>query len=97
MKTKEIVKIWLREKGYDGLVFPEMECGCTLEDFVPCCGMGEDCEAAFNRPDLCPESYKLETGFTAVSCWMVTKETHEKHPIKSDDVTRFEVNDEEDG
>ena len=34
----EIVKEWLKEKGFGGLVLPG-ECGCSGEDLAPC---GED-------------------------------------------------------
>lgn len=32
----DIVKLWLKENDYDGLAYPEMECCCFLDDFMPC-------------------------------------------------------------
>ena len=56
----EIIKQWLREHGYDGLFCPseweEDNCGCGLDDFMPCgliggCGMTEQCRAAYRHSD----------------------------------------------
>ena len=45
--VREIVKAWLEEHGYDGLYNPYGECGCALDDFMPCNSEGvEQCEAA---------------------------------------------------
>lgn len=33
---KEIVRQWLEANGYDGLCESEVECGCPLDDFMPC-------------------------------------------------------------
>lgn len=32
----EILKQWLSEHGWDGLASPDLECGCGLDDFMPC-------------------------------------------------------------
>ena len=51
METKTIIKIYLEEKGYDGLCHRETECGCGLDDFAPCGdGPYPDCETANARP-----------------------------------------------
>lgn len=36
MDAREILIQWLRERGYDGLANPDMECGCGLDDLMPC-------------------------------------------------------------
>lgn len=49
MNAIEIVKKYLKEEGYGGLVCPQIECGCCLEDLQPC---GEDfaeCKPAFKH------------------------------------------------
>lgn len=81
MKTQEILKAWLKENNYDGLVNPDLECGCTLNDFIPCSEPGEDCEAGINRPDLCPKGseFQIESGGTYR---MVTKEFSDANPLK---------------
>lgn len=44
--VKDIVKDWLRQKGYGGLYNEDIECGCELADLMPCGGDGVDgCEA----------------------------------------------------
>lgn len=34
--VKDMCAAWLKEHGFDGLVCCELECGCHLEDFMPC-------------------------------------------------------------
>lgn len=51
MKCKDIIKNWLRENGYDGLCHPEYECGCGLDDFMPCCEDLGECEPAYKDGD----------------------------------------------
>lgn len=36
MDIYDILKDWLKKNGYDGLCYPEEECGCLLEDLAPC-------------------------------------------------------------
>lgn len=52
MNLIEIVKKHLQDNGYDGLVSDIGECGCFLDNLVPC---GEpsnlvDCEPAYKVP-----------------------------------------------
>jgi len=51
MEIREIVKDYLEEHGYDGLFQPGV-CGCIINDLMPCCEPGTDCEAG-HRCD-CP-------------------------------------------
>jgi len=44
-----IVKKWLRAHGYDGLYNDWMECGCRLDEFMPCGEPGTDCQAAYDH------------------------------------------------
>jgi hypothetical protein len=46
-----IVGQWLVERGYDGLCLPLVECGCGLDDFMPCGEPGTSCEAAYKDED----------------------------------------------
>ena len=49
MELSEIVKIWLQENGYDGLCNPDIECGCAIEDLMPCGEPGIRCEAGHRK------------------------------------------------
>lgn len=52
MNCQDMLISWLKEHGYDGLAAPELECGCSLEDFAPCKGVDLDlCEAGYYDPD----------------------------------------------
>jgi len=45
--VKEIVKEWLIRNNYDGLC-NSFDCGCSLDDFIPCMGQGIDiCQPGF--------------------------------------------------
>lgn len=51
MKLKEIVQKYLVDRGFDGLCSDE--CGCLLEDFMPCGEPGEDCKPGYRHPCNC--------------------------------------------
>ena len=53
MDVKEIVKKYLKDNGYDGLVRLDVECGCKLDDLMPCNGPEVDCEPGYLQS--CPE------------------------------------------
>ena len=50
MSTRKIIFDWLMSHGFDGLVNGDAECGCSLDDLMPCdnsiAGFG-DCEPAY--------------------------------------------------
>ena len=50
--AREIVRLWLKDNGFDGLVNTDMDsdfCGCQLSDFMPCGEWGSlcNCQAAY--------------------------------------------------
>ncbi|MFZ5986364.1 MAG: hypothetical protein ACOYWZ_04450 [Bacillota bacterium] len=45
MTTFEIVKEYLEKNGYDGLY--NGDCGCNLDDFMPCEGFSSECSAGY--------------------------------------------------
>lgn len=50
LTVKSIMADWLREHGYDGL-WNENECGCTVDDFMPCGGESiADCKPGYHVP-----------------------------------------------
>ena len=48
--VREIVKQWLQEHGYDGLVNEE-RClvGCLLDDLIPCGFRCDDCQPGYKH------------------------------------------------
>lgn len=42
-----IAKEWLTENGYDGLCNPELPCGCSIDDLMPCGEPDLHCVAAY--------------------------------------------------
>jgi hypothetical protein len=52
--VSDIVRRWLQANGYDGL-FSEWECGCKLDDLMPCGDLYSDCEAGYIAPCPGPE------------------------------------------
>ena len=59
MDIQDIVEIWLRENGFDGLC--RDGCGCGLEDLMPCCEPSSACESARMRI-LGPDEYLGDCG-----------------------------------
>lgn len=49
MKVIEIVKQYLENNGFDGLVRHEIECGCELSDLQPCDGDFSRCRPAYKH------------------------------------------------
>ena len=45
MDVKQIVTEWLKEHGYDGLY--NDDCGCVLDDLMPCEDCCDGCEAGY--------------------------------------------------
>ena len=53
--VRNIIKDWLKEHGYDGLF--NDECGCDLNDLMPCdrdCG---ECQPGYKQPCDCRRGY----------------------------------------
>jgi hypothetical protein len=47
MNVKELIIAQLKAMGADGLVCPDEDCGCGIDDFAPCdCPSLTECEAA---------------------------------------------------
>ena len=45
MNCREIVRDWLKRGGYDGLC--AYDCGCGLDDLMPCDGLVAECVPAY--------------------------------------------------
>ena len=43
MTAKEILIEWLKEHNYDGLWHQDTECGCMIDDLMPCESWCGDC------------------------------------------------------
>lgn len=49
--VRDIVKLWLKEHGYDGLYNDDSgECACLIDDLAPCSEMSEYCTAGYKAP-----------------------------------------------
>ncbi|MEN6426075.1 MAG: hypothetical protein ABFE13_11970 [Phycisphaerales bacterium] len=75
MRCSGIVATWLRDNGYDGLAGEE--CGCGVEDLMPCCDTYAECEPAYHwqregcaRADTC--EYAGECGVDG--CWRTKRQ-----------------------
>lgn len=51
--VEAIIKEWLSANGYAGLCNPDSDCGCSIEDFAPCCSSMQDCYPAYELE--CPK------------------------------------------
>ena len=67
MTVREIMAIWLQEHGYDGLC--AYECGCKVDDLMPCTDGGQECEPGHITACDCDsewgydgERYHIRTG-----------------------------------
>jgi hypothetical protein len=58
MNAREIVKSWLRERGYDGLCAESEDCGCELEDLAPCELLCDTCFPAYRVKEDSPDYKK---------------------------------------
>lgn len=46
----EMVHEWLHDHGYEGLCNPDAECGCDIDDLMPCgCPNEDDCRAGYRH------------------------------------------------
>lgn len=51
MTVKKIITDYLKNHGYDGLF--NFECGCELDDLIPCVAYMDGCEAGYKQPCDC--------------------------------------------
>jgi hypothetical protein len=49
MTIHEIIREYLEENHFDGLVNPDLECACAIDDLCPCESTG-DCEPGHKEP-----------------------------------------------
>jgi len=48
----EIVESWLRQNGYHGLYLDAQECGCFVDDLMPCVGVVDVCRAGYRGKQI---------------------------------------------
>jgi len=51
MDCRDIIREYIMQSDYDGLCNLDVECGCGLDDFMPCGEDCMDCEPAYIHPD----------------------------------------------
>lgn len=63
LNCAEMVKEYLKKNKYDGLVASHGECGCKLDDLMPCGGdYVMDCEAGYEMDCNCGEGCNSHIG-----------------------------------
>jgi len=51
MNARDILADWLKSHGYDGLWHDsDCDCGCVLDDLMPCCSDPSLCEPGYRLP-----------------------------------------------
>ena len=53
MTVTEIVKNFLKENGFDGLVNINEDCGCVIDNLAPCLNDISQCDAGYKVPRDC--------------------------------------------
>ena len=49
MNAKDIIIDWLKEHDFDGLCLPENDCGCCVDDLIPCASDPTFCQPGKKR------------------------------------------------
>ena len=49
MNVKDIIIEWLKDHDFDGLCLPDEECGCCIDDLIPCVSYPYFCEPGKKR------------------------------------------------
>lgn len=63
MEVKDIVKKYLEDSGFDGLVHGFDDCGCYNDDLMPCrLEISDDCEPAYKIACPCDPEEGCEFG-----------------------------------
>ena len=61
VSCRDMIGPYLIKHGYDGLYCDE--CGCTIDDLMPCCGdWAIDCMAGYKGPCDCGEKHDFHIG-----------------------------------
>ena len=70
MNVKQIVEKYLRENGYDGLYTDE--CGCCLDDLMPCDEFCLDCIAGY-KVIITAKNQNKFGGEVEIGDWVICK------------------------
>lgn len=55
MELMDVVKDWLVDHQYEGLFHGDTECGCSIDDFMPCGEPGIHCQPGVKAPCDCED------------------------------------------
>jgi hypothetical protein len=78
--VREFLAKKLKEEGFDGLVNPDVECGCSIDDIAPCgCVNLDECIPAYWWP--C-ERTRSELSYSTPG-WFTTDKPQENNFEKS--------------
>jgi len=53
INVKTILSEYLKQHGYDGLYNADLECGCVIDDLIPCDFNFSECEPAYKLECPC--------------------------------------------
>lgn len=75
MDVHDIVKKYLKDNGYDGLVNVELDCGCYIDDLFVCEQVAYNCEPAYaiKCTDDCDEKGMHDACGYKMGCLSVKK------------------------
>ena len=78
--VREIVKDWLIHHGYDGLYNDNGECGCIIDDLIPCQSEGiEECKAGYKVIITEENKNRLDkNGEFDIGDWMISLKPDDK-------------------
>jgi hypothetical protein len=54
-----IVKIFIKQNGYDGLYNNDADCACKLSDIAPCGQLGHDCQTGYLQPEDQDDDFRI--------------------------------------
>lgn len=61
-EVDDIIHDWLIAHGYDGLYHSDTDCGCRLDNLIPCNAIDGECQAGYLDPCDCSDGHDFHVG-----------------------------------
>jgi hypothetical protein len=72
----QIIAEGIRRAGAEGLCNPDLECGCELDDLIPCCSDPSLCRVAWKRVcEGCGDSFMVGDPNSEAKLCLICQET----------------------